>query len=854
MATISLRKRFSRKVLIPFILGALVLCSAVWVMDYYTQRGHSLASLHQRTQTLSMSFSAYLDRANFEVKYLSEQVNDGETIDGLFQLHDVLFFGGLDFFYVVLENGQVMEDPRVRLYTQDTPDSLIQGAQINAWRHVSSSDRGEMLVFKKSLGSNSVGQSQGFFYGFISLNNNLALASDLITSADADFIRIKDLVGNVLLVEKQRSFSDDIPYITHDSILSIPELEDNLTVELRFARPLTESFSGVVMIGCAVVLICFLLMYWLIQFYAQRVMFVPITGLPALGREGAMDFLEFQPLLAQMNRFQVQLKVREQHLELLSNSLQSAILFCDESSRVTNMNKEAKGLFPSYQFASTVFDMTPIACHQPIQRALKGEYGGGFELEFPESDRVYDFNTYSFINEHGFRSVMLVGRDVSEIRRLRWHLTHRFPQHTLDRPHPPSQLILQELASCKDHLETSPQSTVRWLNVIGDLLTKISHLDSAASKKMPLGELVVQVQDELDLSLVPSSKQQDFSVELSLSDAQLVAEWTQDHRSMLMVAFLLCINSSISGRYIHIGWEKNSLVIKLFGLEEMTPALQWLSHEYPKLVKGRVDASDASRFVMMATLMPEAQHDRSLNVIGKHAVLVKNDYTESNRLLELLKSIGMRVEVYSSFAEFFGAGTPYRTKYDVMFVGVGDIELAKSGVDKLLTSSRSQALPVIHVGNHRSDELPGETMLAHQLMPFRLASMVVALGAASKISLGDWATHATNFIITGGTHISQVIWQSELNASGFVARREVDIINLMSVLRHHSPVVVVVLDKATAQLAMKYHLEHLGNTKWIVLEDFLDRPDTMRFIDVEGRLPNDGALEALLQNLNVKGE
>ncbi|MCO4787008.1 MAG: hypothetical protein KC467_13920 [Marinomonas atlantica] len=801
-----------------------------------------------------MSFSSYLDRANFEVKYLSEQVTNGETLGDIFQLHDVLFFGGLDFFYVDLENGQSMEDPRVRLYTQNSPISLIQDAQINAWRHVSSSDRSELLVFKKPLKGDSVGQSQGFFYGFISLNNNLALASDLITGAGADFIRIKDLVGNVLLVENQRSFSDGVPYVAHDSILSIPDLEENLTIELRFARPFTKSFSSMVLIGCAVVLICLLLMYWLIQFYAQRVMFVPITGLPALDREGAMNYIELQPLLAQMNRFQVQLKIREQHLELLSNSLQSAILFCDESARVTNINKEAKELFPSYPFVGTVFDMTPIACHQPIQRALKGEYGGGFELEFSEFDKVYDFNTYSFINEQGFRSVMLVGRDVSEVRRLRWHLTHRFPRHTLDRPQPPSALILQELKNCKNDLETSPQSTVRWLNVIGDLLIKINHLDDAVPQKISLGELVVQLQDELELNLMPNSKQRDFSVDLSLSDAQLFAEWTQDHRSMLMVAFLLCINSSISGRYLHIGWEKNRLVIKLFGLEIMTPALQWLSDEYPKLVKGRVDASDAGRFVMMATLMPEAQHNSPINVMGKRVVLVKNDYAESNRLLELLKSIGMRVEVYSSFAEFFGAGTPYRTKYDVMFVGLGDIELAKSGVDKLLVSSRSQALPIIYVGTQRSDELPGETILAHQLIPFRLASMVIALEAAPSISMGDWTSLATNFIIIGGTNVSQVIWQSELNVSGFVARRETEVVNLVAVLGHHSQVVIVVLDKVTAELAMKYHLEYLDNTKWIVLEDFSDRPDTMQFIDLEGRLPNDGALEALLQNLNIKGE
>jgi hypothetical protein len=83
-------------------------------MDFFTQRYYSQEVLQQRAESVHVSFAAYLDRANFEVKYLSEQISDGETIDRLFQLHDVLFFGGLDFFYVALEDGTSMEDPRVR--------------------------------------------------------------------------------------------------------------------------------------------------------------------------------------------------------------------------------------------------------------------------------------------------------------------------------------------------------------------------------------------------------------------------------------------------------------------------------------------------------------------------------------------------------------------------------------------------------------------------------------------------------------------------------------------------------------------------------------------------------------------
>lgn len=855
MASLSLRKRFSHRVLIPFILGAFGLCSAVWVMDYYTQRGYSQESLHQRMKLLSVSFSAYLDRANFEVKYLSEQIGNGETLDDLFQLHDVLFFGGLDFFYIELEDsGQVMEDPRVRLYTQDNLTELIKKAQINVWRHISSTDHGELLVLKKPLKVGSSGQSKGFFYGFLSLNNNLALASDLLTSSEADYIRISDVAGNELLLEKQTNYSDDVSFISHEDVFSIPELEDTLALELRFSRPLTEAFSGLIMVGCAVILACLLLLFWAVQFYAQRIMFTPIAGLPALGRDEAMNFVEFQPLLAQMNRFQVQLKVRDQHLELLSNSLQSAILFCDESSHVTGMNTEAKELFPNYTQANTVFDMTPIVCHQPIQRALKGEYSGEFELEFPDQQKLYEFNTYSFINEHGFRSVMLVGHDVSEVRRLRWHLTHRFPRHTFDRPLPSSQLMLDELKSCATHLEESPQSTMRWLNVVGELLVKINHLEEGAVQKMPLGQLVMALQDELEESLKPNAKQRDYNVELSLADAEFVSEWNSDHRSLLKVAFLICMNSSISERYITIAWEKSSLVIKILGSEELTPALDWMSQEYPKLVKGRVDLTFPSRVTLTATMVTEALHESPHPVGERRVAFVKNDYVNEARLVRLLADINIYTDVFSSFAEFYGSGTPYRSKYDVMFVGIGNVELARNGVEKLLASSGSESLPVVYIGAVMAEELDGLSILEHHLMPYRLASIIQQLDSEPIISLGDWATHTTSFVVTGGAGISQVIWQSELNANGFVARREADVSSLVSVLRQHSPVIILVLDKEAAKRAIKLHLTQLGNTKWLVLEDFDGRPDTMTFVDVGGRLPNDGALEVLLQNLNIKGE
>lgn len=853
MASLSLRKRFKRNALAPFILLTVFLCAIIWVMDFFTQRDYASAALQHRVQALRMSFSAYLDRANFEVKYLSEQVGDGESLDALFQLHDVLFFGGLDFFYIETADGQVMEDPRVRLYTQDAFVNLISSAPIDTWHHITSTDQGELLVYKKPLENNPDGLGRGFFYGFISLNNNLALASDLITSAGADYLRINDVLGKSLLVEKLSSFDEGTDYIRHETIVSLPSLVEKFSVEVRYARPLLESFSRWVLVGCLTVIVAMTILFWLVMLYAQRIMFMPIAGLPALGRLETLSFQEFEPLMAQMNHFQVLLKVRDQHLELLLNSLQSAILFCDESARVTSLNDEAKSVFPNFEHAKTVFDMTPIGCHQSIQRALKGEYGGGFELELSEQNKVYEFETHTFVNEYGFRSVMLVGKDVSEVRRLRWNLTQRFPRHALDRPQPPYSLLIDELVCQSTWLTQQPQAASMWFFAINELLGEISEAGEPEAVLMSLGQMVCEQQDTLEQRLLLDAKQCQFKIELSLEDAVKQFAWTQDHRALISIALMHCYHSSISGRYIDVGWDKNGLVIKVYGAEDTTPALDWLRKEYPKVVKGRFEQSPGGRIQLTAALAPDSIVE-ALPTEAKRVAFIKNEYAESNRVVDALASAHLKVDTFSSFSEFFGASTSYRHCYDAMLVAMGDAGLAVENVKKLRASSGRDTLPIIYVTTDKQSHLDdSNVLLTHQLMPYRLAAQVAALEEQAPINLGEWATHETNFIIVGGSDISQVIWQSELSVNDFIARREKDVASLVSILRHTNPVVILVLDKETARKALKLHLVKLMNTKWFVLEDFLERPDTMPFIDIGGQLPSDGAIDTLRQTLKRKG-
>jgi len=104
----------------------------------------------------------------------------------------------------------------------------------------------------------------------------------------------------------------------------------------------------------------------------------------------------------------------------------------------------------------------------------------------------------------------------------------------------------------------------------------------------------------------------------------------------------------------------------------------------------------------------------------------------------------------------------------------------------------------------------------------------------------------TNKLKTGDKAMFLGIYDSDSAAFTF---SEID--NLVSVLRHTSPVNIIVLDHETAMRAQKLHLVKLVNTRWVVLEDFSERPDTMHFMDLDGRVPDDAVIASLLRIFNI---
>ena len=850
MASLSLKRQFTRYTALPFIVVGVLLVLILWATDYAARQAQADETLNQRALAVKVNFSAYLDRAEFEARYLAQQVGNDGDLDSLFQLHDVLFFGGLDFFYIELANGQRMVDPRSRLYTRDPLEQMASKSRLNFWSHISSSEGSELLVFKKVLPVDDAGRIKGYLYGFVSLDNNLALSSDLMSGANVDFMRLQDLAGKTLLEDEHPAIAQETATIVHTSILSLPALVDKFRLELSIAQPLSLVTSQWFLIAVSTVMFGLALLYWCSQYYARKWMFRPLSSMPAMPQKGNARFVEFEPLIAQMNRFQSQLKAREQHLQLLLDSLHSAIFFCDESARVTAMNQDAKTVFPEHAVAKTIFDMAPLAFHQPVQSALKGDYGGRFETEVKHLNKIYEWLTYSYVNEYGFRGVMLVGRDITELRRLSWHLDSLHPNNALDRPRPESEILLREMSLLDNDTEEGAVASDRWLLVISRLLRGVSQKIKFSPSPQSLGNFLIEQLDDLEqlLQLEPS---QLAEIELSvpLDVAEKVAYWNSDHKWLFQVALLLCLNGRITGRRLTIEWHADKLKIAVQGVSEPTPVLTWLLDALPNLVKGRVVFESSGRIVLISTIEAlDVEADNTL-LAYKTVAFVENDLAFGAQVKTLLMSLNIEVDSYGSFDEFFHSSRALLATYNGLLVGMGDQEKGSKGVERLSAMcSENEGLPVMYVGDSAgSDQFP-RLPLGH-LFSYGILKVLRTIFEYPAINMKERLQRESHWLLAGGNALTQAIWQTELSSQGIVARKESDIERIGAALRYSKKMVVLVLDQQTAQRLVTLNLLNEQIT-WVTTEDFSGRPDILQYFDVGNVLPNSDQVAALRRQIN----
>lgn len=206
MDSISIQRRTFYKILQLFVFAFIVVALVSILALDDRIRSEAKSNLMVRKQSVEQVFNNYLTRAEYEMGYISQDLmlgdyKPGNELEVLFAHHEVLFFGGLDFFYIDWNDRPNAIDPRARVYTEDSLKALLPAGRINRWVKVSTQDGADLLMYKKKLISKQR-QLLGYLYGFISLNNNLTLSSELLDGAKADLIQLYDShTGSLLLKE-----------------------------------------------------------------------------------------------------------------------------------------------------------------------------------------------------------------------------------------------------------------------------------------------------------------------------------------------------------------------------------------------------------------------------------------------------------------------------------------------------------------------------------------------------------------------------------------------------------------------------------------------------------------------------
>lgn len=350
MDAVSLKKRLQQQYLIILSCVFLLLSTAALYFDSSQAEARAKLQLNLSHQAVEQAFNTYLTRAEYEVNFIAQDISlrskhNLGTLERLFRNHDILFLGGLDFFSIIWQDGSQAIDPRSRLYTRASLDNLTQGAKIDQWSSVQTADNASLLVFKKQLVSEQK-EVLGTLFGYVSLNENLTLASELIGNANTDGLRILNSPSDSQAILEEYAGDFDIDSLAFRSIQPLG-VDADIAIFLEVGQSREKDLSNFsdVLVLLLSGLFLLVLLYFSANKYIEIKVLQPLSALRAGGRN-PIPFVELGPLQQQYLVHQKRLEADKRRFQALLELNNRAVIFCSEIAEVTILNKESKRLFP----------------------------------------------------------------------------------------------------------------------------------------------------------------------------------------------------------------------------------------------------------------------------------------------------------------------------------------------------------------------------------------------------------------------------------------------------------------------------------------------------------------------------
>jgi len=515
-----------------------------------------------------------------------------------------------------------------------------------------------------------------------------------------------------------------------------------------------------------------------------------------LDSDSESEFIELRHLQRKMNDKNELVSNQLSRFNLLMDASQAAIIFCDDIALVQNINHKASALFSESSRGRTVFDFMPVACHQALQRALKGEVGIEFELTIPNVNSIYQWQLIPYMTDSHYRGVALIGHDVTHLQQLEWQLNELKIENYGPSSAVEINLILNEINHQIVYFDNNSFTEARrWQQALISCLTELLK-EPSVMEQMPLGELLQQ-----RLALTPSDLGRFgyLNIECPLSSALIQSRWSTD-LGLLINALIMSVHASelIEEKRLSICVTDNQLRFEIVGISDTRPIFAWLN----KTICGRLGVEikqvKTNQASIIYPLVESSLGHLYLPDDIKVAWLV-NDYAMASHVEMVLKKLGCSVHVFSS-AESFFTEVGSTDEIDLLLIAYDVLQPEWRELPAILqTRLARQRIPVAWIGSqnrHDIDGYPNFSACAHE---YSLARFIEPILSLESITLQDCLADDGAWLVVGGSSISRAILYEELSQLKISPYLVPSLEGHLSLFKHNKVKAVLLLDDVESE-------------------------------------------------------
>lgn len=805
-------------------------------------------NLTLKHQIVENTFSNYLVRAEGEMRFIGQNLafavyEPDRELDMLFSHHDVLFRGGLDFFYIDWLKAKPSMDPRARLFTKTDFSSLLKKGFIHRWVPVLTKDNAILLMRKQSI--ISVDQEiTGFLYGFISLNDNLTLANELLDSADLSSIQIVDLTKNQVLLRESRDIVDSPNSVLGSRLPLRSAVYADLELEISQKHSVLSDALLSALFFLALLICILIVCYWVLLRIIKTSVFSPINAIVS-GHHPPLHFIELKPIQNLSFECKTSLEAKERRFSLLTESVGSAVIFCNEVAEVELINTEASSLFPSAGRSRTLFDFMPIASHQSIQEALKGGIGITFDLTMGVLGLIYHWRVYPFENESRYRGVLLVGQNITQESSLTWQLAQLTPLSSAIEKKVDTDAILNEL----NYLSALPSSVNAnqlqgWLHLITQVLGEIGDEESEVSF-VSLGDIICQESARVMSEMGGDANRAviDCSVESSVK----VVAADKNVRNLIRVLFMMVMSNDIAERRLSIAFDGAELELTTFNDRAIRPLFNWVINMLITPLHGQQKVLQ-NHTLKLNIKIKEQESSSLICLSGKVVAWLVNDYHGAEAVTESLIRLGLRVEQYASNDSFF-TGSGEVPKFDAVLIGCDkDIEAQSEMTRALKLKYNREDLPIVWLNNAlRVDVDPHVVSLQGCVFDYSLYQVLERPCSLEGMMTSQLSTQGRFWLMIGGSRVAKAVWYNELERANVTTQWLTDLSHYYAALSYHTDTTVVLLEPQPTEL-LRTIQSAFPRVRFFSLQRWPEMPDNVALFEMAWPYSGD-QIKAFTQNV-----